>query len=140
MARGSGPKAGRLKGLSHEMHKVGKVDAVLIAEGNIVIIDKTRISQLSRDLRPWRVTHSYDTVTRETLSVLQRRSMADKTHKALGNSKIHKIFNEESNSYIYQIRYTIDNCNLIFMSDEADGSNSSFSIHRIGATWFATDL
>jgi len=59
-----------LKGLSHEIYKVRKADAVLKAEGSIVIIDKARISQLPWGLRPWHVIHGYDMVTRETLSVL----------------------------------------------------------------------
>ena len=39
-------------------------------ESHILIIVSVRLSKLPRGLRPWHVTHSYDTATWETLSVL----------------------------------------------------------------------
>ncbi len=35
-----------------------------------------RLSKFSRGPRPWHVTHSYDTATRETLSVLAKDSVS----------------------------------------------------------------
>ena len=42
-------------------------------ESNILLIVMVRLAKLPRGLRPWHVTHSYDTVTRETLAVLSKR-------------------------------------------------------------------
>ena len=53
-------------------HEVGKADVVANTESYILIIVMVRLLKLPRGLRPWHVTHSYDTVTRETLSVLSR--------------------------------------------------------------------
>jgi len=41
-------------------------------ESNILLTVMVRLAKLPRGLRPWHVTHGYDTVTRETLSVLAR--------------------------------------------------------------------
>jgi len=41
-------------------------------ESHILLIVMVRLLKLPRGLRPWHVTHGYDTVTRETLSVLAR--------------------------------------------------------------------
>ena len=46
------------------------------AESYILVIVMVRLSRLPRGLRPWHVTHCYDTATRETLAVLTRVSMA----------------------------------------------------------------
>jgi hypothetical protein len=56
--------------------EVGKADVVTDAESYILVIVMVRLSRLLRGLRPWHVTHSYDTATRETLAVLTRMSMA----------------------------------------------------------------
>ncbi len=53
--------------------EVGKADVVASAESNILIIVMVRLLKLPRGLRPWHVTHGYDTATRETLSVLSKR-------------------------------------------------------------------
>lgn len=46
---------------------------------NILLTVMVRLTKLPRGLRPWHVTHGYDTATRETLAVLARCvSMADK--------------------------------------------------------------
>jgi hypothetical protein len=57
-------------------HEVRKADVVTDAESYILVIVMVRLSRLPRGLRPWHVTHSYDTATRETLAVLTRVSMA----------------------------------------------------------------
>ena len=57
-------------------HEVRKADVVTDAESYILVIVMVRLSRLPRGLRPWHVTHGYDTVTRETLAVLTRVSMA----------------------------------------------------------------
>ena len=41
-------------------------------ESNMLIIVMVRLLKLPRGLRPWHVTHGYDTATRETLAVLAR--------------------------------------------------------------------
>lgn len=53
-------------------HEAGKADVVTDAESYILVIVMVRLSRLPRGLRPWHVTHSYDTATRETLAVLTR--------------------------------------------------------------------
>ena len=53
-------------------HEVRKADVVTDAESYILVIVMVRLSRLPRGLRPWHVTHSYDTATRETLTVLTR--------------------------------------------------------------------
>jgi len=52
--------------------EVGKADVVTDAESYILVIVMVRLSRLPRGLRPWHVTHSCDTATRETLTVLTR--------------------------------------------------------------------
>ena len=42
-------------------------------ESNMLIIVMVRLLKLPRGLRPWHVTHGYDTATRETLAVLSKR-------------------------------------------------------------------
>jgi len=44
-------------------------------ESYILIIAMVRLLKLPRGLRPWHVTHGYDTATRETLSVLAEDSV-----------------------------------------------------------------
>lgn len=44
-------------------------------ESHILIIVMVRLLKLPRGLRPWHVTHGYDTATRETLSVLAENSV-----------------------------------------------------------------
>ena len=51
-------------------HEAGKADVVTNAESYILVIVMVRLSKLPRGLRPWHVIHSYDTATRETLTVL----------------------------------------------------------------------
>ena len=41
-------------------------------ESHVLIIDMVRLLKLPRGLRPWNVTHGYDTATRETLLILSR--------------------------------------------------------------------
>ena len=41
-------------------------------ESYILLTVMVRLAKLPRGLRPWHVTHGYDTATRETLSVLAR--------------------------------------------------------------------
>jgi len=45
-------------------------------ESYILIIVMVRLLKLPRGPRPWHVTHGYDTVTRETLSVLAEDSVS----------------------------------------------------------------
>jgi len=44
-------------------------------ESNILLTVMVRLTKLPRGLRPWHVTHGYDTATRETLSVLTEDSV-----------------------------------------------------------------
>lgn len=53
-------------------HETGKADVVTDTESYILVIAMVRLSRLPRGPRPWHVTHSYDTATRETLAVLTR--------------------------------------------------------------------
>ena len=57
-------------------HEIGKADVVADTESCILIIGMVRLLKLPRGLRPWHVTHSYDTATRETLSVLAEDSVS----------------------------------------------------------------
>ena len=45
---------------------------VVNTESNILLTVMVRLAKLPRGLRPWHVTHGYDTVTRETLSGLSK--------------------------------------------------------------------
>ena len=53
-------------------------------ESHILLIVMVRLTKLPRGLRPWHVTHGYDTATRETLSVLTEDSVE------YGNPSDHK--------------------------------------------------
>jgi len=44
-------------------------------ESYILLNVMVRLAKLPRGLRPWHVTHGYDTATRETLSVLTEDSV-----------------------------------------------------------------
>jgi len=73
--QGSRPKA-YVEGIEpRKSQEVGKADVVTDTESYILIIDMVRLLKLSRGLRPWHVTHGYDTATRETLSVLAENSV-----------------------------------------------------------------
>ena len=56
-------------------------------ESHILIIALVRLLKLPRGLRPWHVTHGYDTATGETLSVLAGNtvSMAEQVIIKRGN-------------------------------------------------------
>ena len=45
-------------------------------ESNSLLTVMVRLTKLPRGLRPWHVTHGYDTATRETLSVLTEDSVS----------------------------------------------------------------
>ena len=65
------------EGIEPRKHReVRKANVVTDTESYILVIVMVRLSRLPRGLRPWHVTHGYDTATRETLAVLTRVSMA----------------------------------------------------------------
>ena len=54
----------------------------------------------------------------------------------LGKTTVIETWIESPENKIYQIRYAIGNCNLIFNSEKKNGNDSSLTVQRIGATYF----
>ena len=73
--QGSRPKA-YVEGIEpRKYHEIGKADVVTDTESYILLTVMVRLAKLSRGLRPWHVTHGYDTAIRETLFVLTEDSV-----------------------------------------------------------------